>query len=242
MITPQRNPTLDKIATRLMLAGSESRAPILAGFHAQVDIELRENEVFKSVRIYNDTFNNSLTATTTGRTVTVADIEFGVDTDTGASATLNYIEWITSYGTTRRQFYVKNLPSSQSLYVNNQESQSNAATIYIDLETAGPYASMATFSINILPYFNDEFFVQHYYTPNSWCNTLRPWGGATTAEVFIDSVQKISETDLQNIHGYFWTNPTYGYYNIRIRLRAITGSSNYIDIEGNLLLRQIPCE
>lgn len=239
----QRNPTLDKVAGRLLLAGAERRAPILAGFHSDVALYLRDGERHRSVKIYSaGGFTRTLTATTSGLTATVSDLVFGTDTDTGAAAVLNTLEWVTNYGTVRRQLWVKSLPQVGALYISNQEAQQSTAVLYTQIAGAPtPYFNNASFSINIFPFFADEFTTQHWYVPNAYANTLRSWGGAATAQVFLDGVEAIAEQDIADIHGYYWEDPTHGAHTITVRLRTTYGSIHYVDLTGNLRVRQIPC-
>lgn len=232
----QRNVTLDKTTTRLNLAGVSTLAPILSGFHASASLQLYPNENLKQIKVYNNSgFENILSYTISGNVVTVPDITFGTDTAIGR----NYIEWTTSNGVASQQFYVAELPYKQCLYINNQEAQYATAYLYKEDNPTYVRNNDISFSINILPHLSDEFFLQQWYDSNAWANTLRHYGGAQTAEVFLDGTQIIPETPIAKVYGYYWIDPTYGYHTIEVKLRAITDSSYSISIHGNIRVRQL---
>jgi hypothetical protein len=238
----QKNPTLAKISGRLGFAGTHTLAPILNGLHCQIDIPLRTSERFRALTVFNnDGFSKTISTTTANSTATVNDFVFGTDTDTNNDGAFNYIQWVTNLGTVTRSFYVKNLPVRKCLYINNQEAQGDEATIYVDAGSTDEYCQNCSLAFNILPYFSDEFFKQQFYTPNSYANTLRHWGGAETGEILIDGATKVAEDYLKNINSYYWEQPSYGTHPVVVRLRAALGSSNYVDINGTIRIRQIPC-
>lgn len=240
---PDANATLDKPAVRLFLAGTETRNPILAGLAAQASIPLRSGERVHSVTITATEFSKSLSYTTTSDEATTQTIVFGTDTDSGSIAVRHTIVWVTSLGTRKRQFWVKDLPSTGALYVKNTVADGVAVgdepMVYVNLG-AGMWEDKAHFGINILPNFNDECFILGELSTNRYANTLRSWGGAATAQVFLGGAEIISERDVADVHGYFWTVPSYGVHAIVVRLRAATGSANYVDITGSIRVRQIP--
>lgn len=233
----QKNVTLDKVTTRLDLAGISTLAPILSGLHASVTLTLHSGETLKQLKIYNDSFENVLSPTVSGTTATVSNIVFGTDTDTGR----NYIQWRTSNGTAEQQFYVAAAPTSQGIYINNQEAQSGTAYVYREVDSTNERNKDVSLAFNILPYWADEFFKQQWYTSNAYANTLRHWGGAKTAQVLIDGSTVISESNINTVHSYYWNEPSFGYHSVEVRLRALSGSSYYVSLNGNIRVRQIAC-
>lgn len=170
----------------------------------------------------------------------------------------------------RRQFFVKDLPSKGSIYLNNQEAQLGEAIVFVNPLDGNRFSASATIGINILPVFSDEFFLQHEYSgtvgevigraptdtpgefrqvvgkrrPNRWGQTLRSVGGAKTVEVFLNSTNNIpviEERDIHDLKGLYWASPPMGTQRIIARLRADWGSSNYVDITGYLRFRQYQC-
>ena len=239
----QRNPTLDKVSTQLSFAGAGLLGPILNGLAGRFTIVLDTGEVFRSVKIYSDDYTyypSHVIDTDTGNVF--VDVVFGVDTDRGDPSVRNTIEWITTFGTSRAQFYVKDAPHVDGIYVDGQEAQRGGATLYVNKQDPDDYREKCvSFSINILPAFSDEFFLQHEYVGNRYANTIRNWGGAATAQVFLRGAEIIPETDIAEINGYYWLEPAYGKSTIVARLRAAEGSLNHVDIEGYVIVRQIPC-
>lgn len=238
---PQQNPTLDKVGLRLNLAGSAPWAPILSGLAATLTIEVGVGENFRSATIRSDDgFSKILSVSGSGRTRT-ASVVFGVDTDSGASAVRNVISVRTNRGTVEQQFWVRDLPSTRSLYVNNVDAQGQLPVLYADDSATEEFNRAATFSLNVLPNLVDEFFDQQHYQPNRWAQTLRHWGGAATAEVFLDGEVIVPEGDVADVHGYFWPEPSYATHQIRVRLRAASGSAHYVDVDGRIRVMRIPC-
>ena len=233
----QRNATLDKVTTRLDLAGISTLAPILSGLRADVTLLLHSGESLKQIKVTDDdSYENILSATVSGNTATVSNFVFGVHSTTGK----NYIEWRTSKGTARQQFYVAAAPTTNGIFVNNQNAQGATAYVYRDNATVDRNKDVSL-AINILPYWSDEFFKQQWYTSNAYANTLRNFGGAKTAEILIDDTTVVSETIIGRVYGYYWEEPAYGYHSIKVRLRAATGSSYYVTLSGNIRVRQMPC-
>jgi hypothetical protein len=234
---PQANPVLQKIAAKLNLSGSGPENPILSGLAATMTINLSDGETLDTLRIYSGdpdspTFEQVFEVSTDGEPTT-NNVVFGTDTDTGASAVRNYIEWVTDRGKTTRQFYVQNLPSQGCLYINNQEAQGGDAVFQI--ESGDP----VSFGINILPNLADEFFKLGEYSSNRYANTLRSWGGAFTGQVSLDGTNIISERYLGDIHGYYWPAPSSGNHPIAVRVRAATASAYYVDITGNIRIEYL---
>lgn len=236
---PQKNPTTDKVTSRLNLAGTSAGNAILKGLAGSFRIELQEGEELQRWWIYSDSgFEKELTwilsedgdEENPEKAIAVTSVNFGVDTDSGPSGVRNYIEWVTNFGTNRRQFFVKDLPSVGAIYVNNQEAQSVGAT----LETTS--GSDISLGINILPSFCDEFTQQHEYTGNRWANTIRAWGGAFTAEVYLDGELVIAERDIADVAGYYWESPSAGEHTISVRVRAAQGSIYTVDISGTIFV------
>ena len=237
----QKNATLDKVSTRLTIAGISSYAPILSGLHASITLQLHTGETLKKIRIYATGFEKVFAVTTdytiTAQVVTVANVVFGTDTTVGR----NYIEWTTSNGVASQQFFVKAPPTTKGIYVRNQDAQTSAAVTYKDAYSGIAMHDNVTFSINIMPYWTDEFFYQQWYVSNAWANTVRHYGGAKTAEVLLDGVQAVAEQNIEDVYGHYWTSPAYGDHTIVIRLRGSTGSSYYVDLSGTIQVRQLPC-
>jgi hypothetical protein len=230
---PQANSALQKLSVRMNLSGAGSESPILSGLSGTMEVQLREGEALRSWRIYSgdpDTpdFENIFSVGTDGPFEQA--LVFGTDTDTGTVAVRNYVEWITDRGKTVRQFWVRDLPGTGSLYIQNQEAQGSQAFYQI---TSGDPLS---FGINILPNFADEFFKLHEITANRWTNTLRPWGGAKTAEVFLGGGNIITEQYIGDVHGYYWPNPSPGTHTILVRVRAEQSSVNFVDISGTIFV------
>jgi hypothetical protein len=227
---PNANPILQKPGLRLSLGGVSDKSPLMKGLAATIYLALSDNERLLSWRIYNeDGFENQLLVN--DQFAPEADLVFGTDTDSSADGSRNVIEWITNYGVTKRQMWVKDPPTVGGIYVGNQEAQSQGATFTIG---AG---EPLTFGINILPDFADEFFAGHNYTGNRYANTIRSWAGALTSEVFLDGVRIVSETYLGDIHGYFWPSPGSGAHTIKARLRAAQASGYYVDIDGTITIQ-----
>lgn len=257
---PQANPTLDKMAKRLGLAGAGRLGPILKGLAGRIEIEYGSNEELLFVVIENEdqSFTKTLAGTTTtlsdGRFRWSTDIVFGTDTDSNVSGARNYLRWsVRVYGLDTdddphdevfiRQFWVKDPPTEKGIYIANQEAQSGEAVVFINASDPNRYARDATFGINILPEFSDEFFLQHEYDGNRYAQTLRNWGGAATVEIFADGGTDpiIPEQDIADLAGYYWETPSYGLHTLTIRLRASEGSSHYVDLTAKVRFRQYPC-
>lgn len=150
----------------------------------------------------------------------------------------------TAFADTRtflRQFWVKDIPFKGGLYLHNQEAQLGEAVVFINQADSDPYAHDATFGINVLPVFSDEFFTQHEYIGNRYAQTIRNWGGATTVEFWVDGGKVIDEIDIGDLAGYFWDDPDYGLHEVFVRLRADWSSAYYVDIPGYIRFRQFPC-
>jgi hypothetical protein len=234
---PQKNPILDKPAARLGLAGLSSDAPLLAGLGMSLRVSVDDGEELHRWRIFSDSgFNNELTwilePDQDDEDPHVPDAKttviLGIGTDTGPTSVRNYVEWITSFGTTRRQFWVRDPPVSGGIYVGNQECQSDLATFAIDP------GDPITFGISILPEWDDEFRQQSEYDGNRYAQTLRMWGGASTAEVFLDDVRIIGERDIADIEGFYWSNPSIGDHQIEIVLRAARESIYTVTLTGTI--------
>lgn len=235
---------------RLLLAGAGLQGAVLAGLAARLTISFEDDETLSELKIEGETgFLKGLTfdQDTEGETATV-DIVFGTDTDTGDPARRNFIVYETERGIQRRQFWVKNVPTIGGVYIDNQEAQSSEAVVFVNLADLNPWARTASVSFNILPLFNDEFFTQQEYSGNRYANTRRNWGGAETCQVFLSESPSstgpeiIAESKIEDVMGYFWEPENYGLYYVTFRLRALKGSSTYVDIVGKMRARQIPCE
>ena len=221
------NPILQKQASPLYLGGTSDFAPVMSGLAARMTLNLNPGERLLSWRIYTeDGFEYQVPYA--DDTEPTADIVFGTNTDTSTAGKRNYIEWITTEGVTTRQVWVKNPPTSGGFYIQNQESQAAAAIFTVG---AGEPLSLG---INILPNFSDEFFRIGEASENRWTNTLRNWGGALTAEVFLDEVNIIPEQYIGDVDGYYWASPNIGTSPVKIRLRASPGSSFFVDLDGNI--------
>lgn len=258
MTIPQGNPTLDKMAQRMGLAGAGFLGPILKGLGGRIQITYESVDSLSQVRIYdNYGFNSVLTAdgvdvNEDGTKTWYKDIVFGVDTpygETGGKSRRCFLEWSVIHtvntdesetSTFKREFYVKDLPAKGSIYLAGQEAQIGEAFCFIEEGGSGLSAN-ASFSINILPVFSDEFFSQHEYYKNRYANTLRNWGGAATVEIFSGNTLGdpiISEMDIKDLHGYYWENPGYGRKRLIVRLRSSVGSPNYVTFSGYIRFKQ----
>lgn len=239
----QANPTLDKFGTALGFAGDGVQGAILSGLGSRITVQTGKSEILLGVRIYTlDGFENDLTLLgplVPGFPLTT-DIVHGVDTQSSPEGTRNFIKMVTNKGTITRQFWVKDLPSTGNLYIDNQDAAGEAIT-FVNVGDSQELARVITFSINILPNFEDEFFTQQEYVLNRYAQTRRAWGGAATAEVFLNSRLIIPEQEIEDIHGYFWDDPAFGAVPITVRLRAKLGSAHYVDLTGKVRARQIPC-
>ena len=81
----QKNPALDKVAARLVLAGAEVRAPILSGLYGKFTFPLYAGESMKRVWVTSEnSFSNVLSFTQADNEAVVSPIIFGTDTDTGS--------------------------------------------------------------------------------------------------------------------------------------------------------------
>ncbi len=140
-----------------------------------------------------------------------------------------------------KQFWVKDIPFMGGLYLANQEAQLGEAVVYINSADVNPYARDATFGINVLPVFSDEFFTQHEYAGNRYAQTIRNWGGARTVEFWVDGSRVIDEINIGDLAGYYWDDPSYGLHDVFVRLRADWASAYYVDIPGYIRFRQFPC-
>ena len=234
---PQANPVLQKISLRLNLAGAGPESPILSGLGGTITLQLGESEILRSWRIFsgdpdNPDFENEFTVVGTDDPAT-QDIIFGTDTATGTEAVRNVLEFITDRGTTHRQFWVKDLPDIGSLYIGNQEAQGGSALFSIANSTP------ITFGINVLPNFGDEFFRIGELDANRWANTLRTWGGACTAEVFIDGGLAIEELYIGDLHGWYWPTPSGGDHEILVTLRSEFNSVHTVDITGTITIEYV---
>lgn len=228
---PQANPTLDKIAIMVNLSGSSPASPILPGLAGSVEIDMDDGEEIDSIRVTSDLgFSKSLGWSVLENGNATTSIVFGQDSDKSDSGVRNILEVTTNYGVFTRQFWVKNQPIAGGLYVDNQECQATESRISIS------EIGDISFSINILPNFADEFFQQHDFLKNRWANTLRSWGGAETAEVFLNDNLIISERNVALVNGYYWQGASSGQYTLKVRLRASRGSTYKVDLSGNLLI------
>jgi hypothetical protein len=242
MVLDQSNPTLDKFGLPLDFAGDGVQGAILSGLGARLRLVSTQDEILLIYRIYTDDgFENNLTGLgpLTGSPI-LTDIVHGVDSKSSSSGTRNFIEWVTNRGRQVRQFWVKDLPTSGYLYIDNQDASVEAVT-FVNVGDSQEKGNVITFSINILPNFEDEFFTQQEFVLNRYAQTRRAWGGATTAEVFLNDILIIPEQAIENIHGYYWENPQFGSVPIKVRLRAKTASSDFVDLHGTIRARQIPC-
>lgn len=243
MVLEQANPTLDKFAQRLVLAGAGSQGPILSGLAGRFTLSFLEDETLQGWRVYTPSgFNRSLpnNQSTDGGSVSTT-LVFGTDTASTPGGIRNFLEWTTDRGVQTRQFWVKNAPTEGGLYVNNQECQKGEAIVFVNIGDVNKWAERVSLAINILPTFNDEFFTQQEYSGNRYANTRRNVGGVETAQVFINNEEVVSERPVENVMGYFWEPPLYGLYTIRVRLRAKKLSTTYVDLFGTIRVRQIPC-
>jgi hypothetical protein len=238
----QKNPTLDKPSSRLNLAGAGDQSPILSGLAATFQLTLQDDEELQRWRIYSDNeFEKELTwilyddgdDSQAEKADAKTSVVFGRDTDSGVTATRNYIEWTTNFGISRRQFYVKNAPTTGGFYIGGQICHGTEAIFDI------ASGSDLTLGINILPGWSDEFGNLHEYSFNRYANTFRSWGGAFTAEVFLDGDVVVSERDIADVTGWYWDNPTEGLHEIIIRLRALAGSEYLVDMTGNIRIQYV---
>ena len=269
---PQRNPTLDKMSARLGRAGAGKLSPVLAGFRGRFTFTLdtEGGETLSTVKVYNEDLSANkdwtyVVATASDGTKYV-DATFGTDTYTGDTATRNVLEWVSSFGTCRRQFFVINTPTVGGVFIDNQEAQIGRAALFVDPTSTestgigtGETANTAywdrnlTFSVNILPTVSDEFFRnQEYYNAktgfgNRYANTLRNWGGAETVEIFKNSTSStpiVAETAIEKVDWVSWG--TVSEYELTdesliFRLRAKQGSSYPVDIGANIHIGRFPC-
>ena len=168
----------------------------------------------------------------------------------------------------RRQFYVKDVPLREGIYMAGQEAQLGEAWVFVSKNINEQNVKDATFGISILPTFNDEFFGQHEYKGNRYRTTATYWlagvlkttrgqrpanrfaqtirnvGGAKTVEIFYDSVSAdpvIPERGIEDLDGCYLENPSYGLHLVTARLRAEWGSSHYVNIVGYIRFLQLPC-
>ena len=260
MALESANPILHKSSMELQFAGTGLQNPIMNGFAARLTLSFAVDETLISWRIFTDTgFEKILPVSqdTEGASV-VADILHGADSLSSVTGQRNFIEWVTNRGTTKRQFFVKDLPTSGSLYIENQECQASEAIIFASIDGDGPVteengnAAKISLSINILPNFADEFFTLHNFSGNRFANTIRAWGGAATASLFIDGITAIAEKPIEDFDGFFWETRllappadlpvSYGQHTVTVRLRAKLGSVNAVDIDGVIRIRQIPSQ
>lgn len=238
----QFNPTLDKMGAQLGQAGAAALGPILAGFPGRFTITLDAGETLQAVQIVTDdgTVVSSPSFVQAGTTATV-DVVFGTDTSAGVPSVRNHIIWTTDRGVSRRHFWVRTFPTSEGVYVDNQNAHGAAALVDCHIADSKPYARRLDFSIAFFPTINDEFFTQHEYNPNRWANTIRNWGGIETVEVWLDGVPIYPETDIADVDGYFWEPGSYGLHTLLCRFRAAWGSTTYQDISASIRVRQTPC-
>jgi len=244
MALDQGNPTLDKFGLPLGFAGDGVQGAILEGFGSRLTLTTKKNEILLVYRIFTDD-GFSVDIPALGPLIpggpVFADIIHGIHSKASAEGTRNFIEWITNRGRQVRQFWVKSLPASGNLYIDNQDASVEAIT-FVNIGDSQAQANVITFSINILPNFEDEFFTQQESVLNRYAQTRRAWGGAVTAEIFLRGALIIPEQAIENIHGYYWENPPdFGVSSIVARIRAALGSVNYVDLNGTLRARQIPC-
>ncbi len=249
MVQRQANPVLDKMGRRLLLAGAGIQGPILAGLAGRLTVTFEDEETLEELRIEGETgFLHGLTVNqdTEGKSAT-ADLIFGTDTDTSVAGRRNFVVFTTERGTQRRQFWVKNKPTSGGVYIDNQEAQQMEAIVYVNIGDLNPWARSASVAFNLLPTFNDEFFNQQEYSGNRYANTRRNWGGVETCQTCLSDDpaaigdEIIAESKVEDVMGYFWEPENYGLYYVTFRLRARKGSSTYVDIVGKMRARQIPC-
>jgi len=143
-----------------------------------------------------------------------------------------------------KQIWVKDIPLKWGLCLAGQEAQLGEAICFVNVGDVNPMARDSTFGINILPIFTDEFFRQHEYSGNRYAQTIRNWGGAATVEFWTDEdlgTPSIAEMDIADLEGYLWEGPSWGLHEVYVRLRASTGSANYVDIPGYIRFKQFEC-
>ncbi len=238
----QFNPTLDKMGAQLGQAGAASLGPILAGFPGRFTMTLDVGEAVSLVQIVNDAGTVISTPTiNTGSGIAWVDIDFGTDTSSAVLAVRNHIIWTTNYGVSTRHFWTMDFPTSNAIYVDNQNADGGEAIVDCNIFDGNPWAGKLDFSIALLPKINDEFFSQHEYSSNRWANTLRNWGGIATVQIWINALEIWPETDIADVDGYFWEPVSYGLYTIKARFRAAVGSTTYQEVTGSLRLRQTGC-
>jgi len=230
---PQKNPTIDKVTARLDIAGISTDAPVLAGISADMTLQMETGEKFVSMQIGN----SLLMPTIAGNVATFTNIIFGTNTSIGK----NTIFWRTSLGTASQTIYVAEPPTANGIYVNGQNAQGDIAYVsrastYHAKNVINKNVSLA---INIMPYWTDEFFTQQWYVPNAYANTLRHWGGASTARVLLDDVEIIAETKIKWVHSCYLTAPAFGTRIIKVELRAAEGSSNVVTLTGTMVIRRL---
>ena len=139
---------------------------------------------------------------------------------------------------------MKDIPLKWGLCLAGQEAQLGEAICFVNVGDVNPMARDSTFGINILPIFTDEFFRQHEYSGNRYAQTIRNWGGAATVEFWTDEdlgTPSIAEMDIADLEGYLWEGPSWGLHEVYVRLRASTGSANYVDIPGYIRFKQFEC-
>lgn len=240
MALQQRNPTVGKASLQLGQAGASPGGPILAGLRGRLRITLGPGETLLNQWVANDDgdFLNLNVEEDPATGDVLADVVFGQDTFYGR----NVLEWLTNRGLSNRQFYVAALPSSGALYLDGQEAQSatSRAVVYVDASTTNPMARCASIAVNVLPTLTDEFFAQHQYPANRYANTRREWGGAATAEVFVDGTVEVAEQDVADLCNLWMAGLTSGRHEVVVRLRAEEGSAWYVDVIGFFFARQIP--
>lgn len=244
----QQNPTLDKVGISGTRAGAETRSIILREYSGRIVVDLEPGEELLSIAILLDgDISMSLpisweylpgTAPDGGRRAW-AFIPYAEKFFSATETTRNVIQVTTDRGVSVRQVWVG---TGSGLFVNNIDATQRCVHLYVDkdVRVAETYSIDVTLSINILPYTNDEFFKQQAYPGNRWCNTLRNAGGTATATVFLDGLEVIPETEVFDIHGYYWQNPSLGFHAIMVHLRPEWGSRYYKEIIGQLRVRNIP--
>jgi len=267
------NPTQDKVSSLLGSAGAGRVGPVLKGLGGFFTLSLQPGETLTDWRIewtnpnqYMQTeqgisteAGNHLNYNSYSDNAHTFSMMFGRDTGSDVEPERNYIQWKTRMSdftssdddsVNRRHFFVQDLPTAGSLYINNQEAQSETAQVYISHEAGetDTYTPWASLSFNILPNFGDEFFSLHEYAGNRYANTRRNWGGAATAEVFISNnpgtdggeidlntdTPVISERNTELVTSHFWCPPDYGTYTVLVRLRSKMGSLLPVDIYGTI--------
>ncbi len=241
----------DRAALLLNGAGGSRDFPIFlpasgangTGMKGRFVFRLGSFEVVRSVRLYSEdgSIDSAPVAITSGQEATVDIVFAASNVASGSAAQRNFLLLETNRGSTERQFWTRTLPSSGAIYINNQEAQSGRANVF-RTDSANPRSTDVTFGVALFPGTSGEFFAGGESPANRYAQTLRPFGGAATAEVRggWQSESIVAERPAARLRGLYLESMADGDYGLTVILRAMAGSSDFLVVPGKFRVLELP--